>query len=72
MPIGDRIRKRRHDEAARRIFDGDEYTVLEDVVLDEPEPADEPPVIVQGEPWGWRKGAPYPRGWREDGKYGSD
>jgi len=57
---------------SRRVFAGDEYTVDEDVVLDQPDHVDEPPVEVQGEPWGWTKKGPRPRGWRKDGRYGPD
>lgn len=32
----------------------------------------EPPVEVQGEPWGWTKPGPRPRGWRKDGRYDAD
>jgi len=62
-PMGDRI---------RRVFAGDAYTVDEDVELEQPEPTPEPPVNEQGEPWGWTKPGPRPRGWREDGNYGAD
>ena len=27
-------------------------------------------VEIQGEPWGWVKPGPKPKGWREDGDYG--
>jgi len=56
----------------RRIRDGDEYTIDEDVELEEVPPRPEPPVEVQGEPWGWTKPGPRPKGWREDGRYGPD
>jgi hypothetical protein len=49
---------------------GDEYTADENVDLDEVDAVEEPPVDVQGEPWGWTKPGPKPRGWREDGMYG--
>jgi hypothetical protein len=61
--MGDRI---------RTVRAGEEYTADDEVELEQPEPVEEPPVEVQGEPWGWTKPGPRPRGWREDGKYGSD
>jgi hypothetical protein len=74
MPIGDRLPRWRHRDGPRRIRDGDEYTSDElergEVQLEEVPRRPEPPVEVQGEPWGWTKGPPYPRGWREDGDYG--
>lgn len=48
---------------SRRIFEGDEYTVDEDVVLDEQERRLEPLLEIQGEPWGWTKPGPRPEGW---------
>ena len=58
----------------RRIRDGDEYTTDEldrgEVELEEVPRRPEPPVEVQGEPWGWTKPGPKPKGWREDGDYG--
>ncbi len=57
---------------ARRVFEGESYTTDEDVVLDERKPRPEPPVDVQGEPWGWTKPGPKPAGWRKDGRYGPD
>jgi hypothetical protein len=69
--FGDRLRSRRHHP--RRIRDGDAYTVTEErdglIEREEASPRPEPPVAVQGEPWGWTKGPPYPEGWREDGRY---
>jgi len=47
----------------RRIRDGDEYTIDEEVTLEEVERASEPDVEIQGEPWGWTKPGPRPRGW---------
>ena len=55
--------------ARRFIRDGDSYTDGEDVELDIPDAYDEPPEEVRGEPWGWTKPGPTPRGWREDGIY---
>jgi hypothetical protein len=63
MPLGDRIRRRRR----RLVRDGDEYTVDEEnrdeIELELPERREEPPVDVQGEPWGWTKDGPRPKGW---------
>jgi hypothetical protein len=43
------------------------------VLLDEPPPhRNPPPPETRGEPWGWTKGPPYPRGYREDGRYGAE
>jgi hypothetical protein len=72
MPLGDRLRRRR---ARRIIRPGDSYTADEldrgDVELEEVEPVrDPPPEDTRGEPWGWTKGPPFPRGYREDGDYG--
>jgi hypothetical protein len=52
----------------RRIREGDEYTVDEEdrgrAEREEVEPdPDPPPEEVRGEPWGWRKLGPRPRGW---------
>jgi hypothetical protein len=71
-PIG-RLMEGAGMSASRRVFAGEEYSADEDVVLDTPEeqwPA--PPVETQGEPWGWTKRGPKPRGWRKDGRYGPD
>jgi len=74
MPIGDRIRRRLHHDGPRRIRDGDTYTADEldrgEVELEEVTARPEPPVEIQGEPWGWAKPGPKPKGWREDGDYG--
>lgn len=54
----------------RIIRDGDSYEDGEDVELDIPfMVSDPPPVETRGEPMGWTKGPPYPRGYREDGEY---
>ena len=63
-------------ETRRRLIrDGDAYTLAEDdrgeIELEQVTPFPEPPVDVQGEPWGWTKPGPRPKGWREDGRYGS-
>jgi hypothetical protein len=62
---------RRHRMRPRRIRVGDSYTIDEDVELEQVKPNPEPDVNVQGEPWGWLKDGPRPRGWRKDGHYGS-
>lgn len=60
----------------RRIRDGDEYTIDEEeregIELELPRRREEPPVDIQGEPWGWTKPGPRPKGWREDGRYNDD
>jgi hypothetical protein len=60
----------------RLVGDGDEYTDDElqrdEIELEHAERRPEPPVEVQGEPWGWTKPGPRPKGWREDGRYGED
>jgi hypothetical protein len=65
MPIGDRIRHRRHPR--RLIRPGDTYIIVElergEVELEQVPPRPEPPVEVQGEPWGWTKDGPRPKGW---------
>ena len=54
--------------ARRLIRAGDTFTVLEDLaglierLEADPDP-DPPEENVRGEPWGWTKGPPYPRGW---------
>lgn len=47
----------------RRIRPGEEYRSDEDVELEEVERNPEPPVDIQGEPWGWNKPGPRPIGW---------
>jgi hypothetical protein len=66
-------RARRHER--RLVHRGDTYTIDEDlegeIELEEVEPdPDPPPEEVRGEPWGWTKPGPRPRGWRKDGQYG--
>jgi hypothetical protein len=58
----------------RIIREGDSYTIDEDIELEAPRPFSAPPEYIQGEPWGWDKPGPVPRGWREHGRYdnGSD
>lgn len=63
MPMGNR-RKR-----ARQIANGDDYTIDEVVELKLPEMRTEPPIELQGEPWGWTKEGDKPKGFREDGIY---
>jgi hypothetical protein len=60
--LGGRIR--------RFIREGDTYEFGEDVDIADVPPNEEPPVELQGEPWGWTKPGPRPRGWRKDGRYG--
>lgn len=70
MPIGDRMHKRR----PRKIKEGEAYTVDDEnaIELEIPERRIEPPVDIQGEPWGWTKEGDKPFGYREDGKYGPE
>jgi hypothetical protein len=57
----------------RRIRDGEEYTIDDNVELEERNPdPDPPPEEIRGEPWGWTKSGPRPRGFREDGDYSGD
>ena len=67
-------RHRRWPRRRRLVRDGGTYTAGElergDVELEIPDPRPEPPVDVQGEPWGWAKPGPRPKGWRADGDYG--
>jgi hypothetical protein len=74
MPF--RRRTPQHPEGRRLVSPGEEYTSDELraglVELEEVPPRPEPPVEVQGEPWGWTKPGPRPKGWREDGRYGPD
>jgi hypothetical protein len=60
------------ERVQRRIEEGDIYEFGEDVLLVEPQPTEEPPIEVQGEPWGWTKPGAKPRGWRQDGRYDPD
>jgi hypothetical protein len=58
----------------RRVRPGDSYNIDEldrgEVELEEVPPnPDPPPEDTRGEPWGWTKPGPRPRGWREDGNY---
>jgi hypothetical protein len=47
----------------RRIRAGEEYDIEEDIELEEVAHFPEPAVEVQGEPWGWLKDGPRPKGW---------
>jgi hypothetical protein len=63
------------DETARLVRDGDSYTIDDEIAgrisREEREPDPDPPAEeVRGEPFGWKKGAPFPRGYREDEDYG--
>ena len=65
MPLGDRLRRRR---ARRIIRPGDSYTRDEEaageIEIEGVEPLrDPPPEETRGEPWGWTKDGPRPRGW---------
>jgi hypothetical protein len=44
----------------RFVRNRDSYTIDEDVELAEVNPVEEIPVNIQGEPWGWTKGPPFP------------
>ena len=48
----------------RLVRPGETYTLSETVELEDvPPDPDPPPEETRGEPWGWTKGPPYPRGW---------
>jgi hypothetical protein len=54
----------------RTVVPGATYRLGEDVDLLEVPPIEDPPSTeTQGEPWGWTKPGPKPRGWRKDGHY---
>lgn len=64
----ERREERRAKRQGRRLVrDGDVFTIDEEergeLEFELPERFTEPPVEEQGEPWGWTKGPPYPRGW---------
>lgn len=67
LPGKDRREERRARRRRRRIREGDTYTITEEdndeIELELPERRPEPPVEVQGEPWGWTKDGPRPKGW---------
>jgi hypothetical protein len=61
----------------RAVSRGESFTIGEDTGgliarREVPPHPDPPPEHTRGEPWGWTKGPPYPRGWREDGRYDTD
>lgn len=75
MPV---FRHRDHEGRHRRrrlIRPGETYTVDDEddgdgIELEQVDRREEPPVEVQGEPWGWPDDKPRrPKGWREDGIY---
>lgn len=47
----------------RLIHDGDEFTIDDYVEFERPERRPEPLTDIQGEPWGWTKPGPRPKGW---------
>ena len=61
---------------ARIISRGDVFTIHEDedglIEKEETGRYEEPPEEIAGEPWGWTKPGPHPRGWKEDGYYGPE
>ena len=58
MPLGDRLPWHRHKHDRRLVRSGGAFTSDEldadEVELELPEPAAEPPAEVAAEPWGWR------------------
>lgn len=50
----------RHGRRKRVIIDADTYTIDEEVDLVEVGRVEEIPPEIQGEPWGWTKGPPFP------------
>ena len=68
MPIFRHRHDDEHGDQRRRLIrDGDEYDEAQlergEVELEEVARRPEPDVEVQGEPWGWTKDGPRPRGW---------
>jgi hypothetical protein len=68
LPGHDRRKERRARRRGRRLVrDGDEYDILEEdrdeIELEQVERRPEPPVDIQGEPWGWTKPGDRPKGW---------
>lgn len=54
----------------RRIREGEQYMADDtDIELEQADPRPAPPVEIQGEPWGWTKPGPRPKGFRADGRY---
>jgi hypothetical protein len=67
LPGHDRREERRERRRRRIVRDGDTYTLDEEehgqAELEEVPRRPEPPVDVQGEPWGWTKAGDRPKGW---------
>ena len=68
LPGHDRREERRARRHGRRLVrDGDEFTIDEEdrdeLEFELAARRAEPPVEVQGEPWGWTKDGPRPKGW---------
>ena len=42
---------------------GMSYTIDDDIELEEIKPRVAPDIDIQGEPWGWTKAGPRPKGW---------
>lgn len=67
LPGKDRREERRARRRRRLVRDGDAFTTDElargDIELEEVPRRPEPPVEIQGEPWGWTKEGDRPRGW---------
>ena len=70
--MSERWKETIRDRVTRRIEEGDIYETGEDVELVTVPATEEPTAEVQGEPWGWTKPGPKPRGWRQDGHYDPD
>lgn len=68
LPGHERREERRARRRGRRLIrDGDSYTIDEEdrgeIELEVRDRREEPTVDVQGEPWGWTKDGPRPKGW---------
>lgn len=68
LPGHERREERRARRRGRRLIrDGDSYTIDEEdrgeIELEVRDRREEPLVDVQGEPWGWTKDGPRPKGW---------
>lgn len=63
LPGHDRRADRRAMRGRRRITYTRDEEERGEIELELPERRPEPPVEVQGEPWGWTKAGPKPRGW---------
>jgi len=60
---------------SRLIRQGETFTIDEEPYIERDEVAsvtNPPDEATRGEPWGWTKGPPYPRGYRVDGHYGPE